>query len=165
MNNMKNLMTLCFLLTLIASGLTSCHEEYLDGDWDPMEWTEPEGLTQIKDRMYQVPDTGGTYTMTCTNYTSWFINCAESGDTIYSAYGKRYVVHTAKGDSLGDLLPSETPNLLQLTGDWFEALHDQANLVVTFDPLPDTVATRTVILDILAGDTGADFYFVQGKKQ
>ncbi len=164
---MKNLVTFCFVLILIMSGLTSCQENSLEGDWEPMKWTEPtpEGLVKIGNHVYQMPSCGGTYTITCLNYSMPWMSSAQSGDTIYWPDGKAYVLHLADEhrDSIVQTWENDNRDWDRLRGYWFDAHFDEADLIITVAPLPDSIDKREFELTVTAGDIFDYFTFKQSK--
>ena len=63
----------CLCLIIYTIAFLSCTSK--DGDWEPMEW-EVDTSAYLKKDHIAVPESGGTYTLFCNNYaTFWFHLC------------------------------------------------------------------------------------------
>lgn len=165
---MKNLLKLTALLALLLVCMNSCGNDEPDGLWDLMEWSnpEPEGLVKLKDHVFQVPDSGGAYTITCLNYGLPWMSSAQAGDTVYYPNGKSYAIFDENNVySIRETWLDGSQDWHRLHGCWFDARFERADLKVYFEALPDTVEHRELQLYVTAGDIFDSFFFNQGKIQ
>ncbi len=134
---MKKKISLLAVLSLVvlATMLASCANR-LDGDWDPMKW-RTEALVG-KGGKVRVPPQGGTYTFTCTNYSSiWLADIMEDGVLINK--------------------PNEFQHLM---GAWSDSKTEKNLLTVTIQPNA-TGKQRVLEVSPTAGDIFARFVFEQ----
>lgn len=157
---MKKLLFLLPSLIVFMLAICACgHDDEPLGLWDPMEWTEPEGLTKLKEHVYLVPETGGTYTLTCRNYSEPWMSHAEFGDSIIGPDYRYSPGETVQPD---DYNPDDI-DWHRLASSWFDAHFDKADLIITVAPLPDTINERVFELVVTAGDIFDHFTFKQSK--
>ena len=164
---MKKLLTLTYLLASLLVCMNSCGNDEPDGLWEPMKWSKPapEGLVETRSHVYQVPNSGGDYTITCLNYGSPWMTSALAGDTTYFPEGKSFgIFDENQVYSIRVTWQDETQDWHRLHGYWFDARFEKANLKIHFDALPDTVELRKLDLSVTAGDIFDYFFFIQGEK-
>ena len=71
------MMKKCLCLIIYTIAFLSCTSK--DGDWEPMEW-EVDTSAYLKKDHIAVPESGGTYTLFCNNYaTFWLSSVFEDG--------------------------------------------------------------------------------------
>ena len=130
---MKKLLS---LLLLGLAFLSSC--EYPDGLWDPMKWKT--NIPKLKSNHIEVPNTGGTYTLKCKNYGSFWI-FAVNGILI-------------RGEECAN----------RVTGEWY-VINIEKN-IMTVNILPNN-GDNNRILDVRlsAGDIFSTFIFEQSKAE
>ena len=133
---MKQVLRTIVLLFVVMAVATSCCREEPDGKWEKMKWNDLSGLTK-ENGVYIVPDTGGTYTFECKNYTPWIDHC-DSGynDVVVSSFTHVY-------------------------NEWFDVNVDSKKVIVTFQPLEDGIQTRQLTLSVTGGDIFDHFRFQQ----
>lgn len=156
---------LIYLLSLLAFCLASCSSEEPIGRFHPMKWNTPRELAKVNGNDFLVPDSGGTYTFTCTNYNWLSLHYVVAGDTAYMPSGKMFTIRDAAGDSIGvDFITYETADWNHMSGAWFDFTVSQADMVCTFAQLPDSVASRTLQVGVIAGNPFSSFNFKQSRQ-
>lgn len=139
---MRQKFLLCLAGALLATiSFVSCNDD--DGDWPPMKWKSD--VRYSKNHVVEVPDSGGTYSITCKNYGFWIYSVTETSNlnhtTLYQANADSGTVYqfywsTARVDD-----PSQ-------------------RLVVTVQPNPMGIE-RVLDVKVSAGDVFDRFYFRQ----
>lgn len=125
---------LLFLLLLGFVLLCSCVEP--DGLWDPMKWKT--NIPKLKSNHIEVPSAGGTYTLKCKNYSSFWIF------------------------AVNDTLIRDEECASRVTGEWY-VINIEKN-IMTVNILPNN-GDNNRILDVrlTAGDIFSTFIFEQSK--
>lgn len=154
---MKKLLFISSLAVLMFA-ISACHDDEPIGKWAPMKWTEPEGLTQLKNEIYLVPTSGGTYTLTCSNYPApWMCGVTFGDSTIWP--GNPYPIYNGQP---ADNNPYNI-NWEHLASSWFGARFDMADLTITVAQLPDSIDERMFTLEVTAGDIFDHLAFRQSR--
>ena len=140
----QKLLQMLLILVFAVITLNSCEKQRLDGDWDPMEWNDENGLARVNN-VYQVPASGGSYKFHCKNYSVFWISSIEEDGQFF----------------VPDL---ENNDWKDLFGQWsrVQCLPD-GDLVITFEPLSfySSASNRTMNICVTAGDIFDYFRFVQ----
>ncbi|SFG17825.1 hypothetical protein [Prevotella sp. KH2C16] len=132
----KNLLA-TLLLVAVAFTLASCGDR-LDGDWDPMKWRAD--VPVDKEHKVQVPSQGGTYTFTCTNYSSiWLGGGSVKEDGVYL---------------------DRPDGIYHIAGTWSDSKVEKNVLTITLQPNA-TGKRRVLEVHPTAGDIFARFIFEQ----
>ena len=128
------------LIMLAVLSLASCEKDKLVGDWDSMIW-KAEVPMVIEDGVYDVSDSGGTFTFTCRNYSKPWIEGAVSGEEHYFPNRESNDYHT-------------------IMADWFKAEIVGNKLTVFFEPNKES-REQFLSLTVTAGDIFHTFKFKQ----
>ena len=124
---------------LAAFSLASCSDDP-DGKWDPMVW-KAEVPVQTTEGVYTVSETGTEFTFSCKNYsTPWIENAESNGEYYYP--------------------PREANDYHTITTDWFKAETSSNTLKVVFES-NETAEERPLQLTVTAGDIFYTFKFTQ----
>lgn len=164
--------TLFLAVMLVAATLVACSDsddyEKQDGEWPPMKVSvSGTGLTPGQHgRFINIPDSGATFTFWVHNYSCWWISgvAVNISDDVTTAYHPDSIFHY--------LYQSYGPKTEYNGWYKFETGHTdewgirvaENSVVCTIAP-NDTTVSRTVKLDMTAGDIFSNFYIVQDKKK
>ncbi len=152
--------TLHCAAALCLLAFASCDDDnspnYIDGKWDPMEW-ETDAI--IENEAIAVPADGGTYTLRCTNYPTFWLSEAIVGDTVY--------FYPSNGATVTDTLPPRMSvahgdttyyatvpgsNWRSMEKDWWKInVTDDATMTVAIAP-NESPAPRSILVIPTAGD-------------
>ena len=138
---MKQLSKFFILLFVVLLGFSSCGKDEPVGIWAKMKWTNVNNLMNINGD-YFLPEVGGTYTFLCRNYDQPWI----SSVTV---------------DGVQQMLDNE--NRLEYNGEWCSVRFEGNKLIIDAQPLPTSVDSRNIILEVTAGDIFDHLVFVQKK--
>ncbi len=138
-SRMRVIYAICFVL-LGCFALTSCIIEEPDGKWDSMVWKAEEPV-QKTDGIYTISASGSVITFSCGNYSSPWIENAESEGEWYFP-------------------PREENNYHTIKADWFNVEMRGNKLKVTFER-NETPMERPLKLTVTAGDIFYTFNFKQ----
>ena len=134
MKQLKIIFTVLAAVVILVS-TSACSDDF-DGDWDPMEWKYSSKVAQSK----EVPADGADFELTCTNYGLFWINMVND----------RYLEtpEGRKGCSI--------EGVCEVT-----LKHNVIHVIIE----PNTTdSTRTISIDVSAGDTGDYFKWIQSSK-
>lgn len=128
---------LCLLPLLILSMLVSVSCESRDGDWESMKWKTDAKMN--KERIINVPVSGGTYVFACKNYSRFWLSVVIEDD--------KYVDIDDEREEYA-------------TGEWSSVKIEKNVMTVTVFPNNDN---RTRLLEVTptAGDIFSYFTFNQ----
>lgn len=128
------------LLSFLILGLVllcSCDEP--DGLWDPMKWkANVPGMK--KDHVIVVPSAGGTYTLKCKNYSSFWIF------------------------AVNDTLIRDEECASRVTGEWY-IINIEKNIMTVNISLNNGDNNRILDVRLTAGDIFSTFIFEQSKAE
>ena len=127
------------LAVFAALSISSCSDDP-DGKWDSMVW-KAEVPVQTTDGFYTVSAAGATFSFSCLNYSSPWMESAESN-------GK---------DSFP---PREANDYHTIMADWFKAEINGNKLTIVFDA-NESAEERPLRLTVTAGDIFYTFKFKQ----
>ena len=132
------------VMTVAIFSLASCSSDDSDGKWNPMVW-KAEVSEQQTDGVYNVPANGTEFIFFCQNYSSPWVENAESNGKYY--YPPRYI-----------------DDYLSISADWFKANISGNKLKVVFEA-NETAEERPLQLTVTAGDIFYTFKFKQAANQ
>lgn len=137
----KHLSKIFVLLFVVLLSFSSCGNDEPDGKWAPMKWTNVNNLMNINGD-YFLPEVGGTYTFLCRNYDHPWI----ASVTV---------------DGVQQMLDNE--NKLEYNAQWCSVKFEGNKLIIEAQPLPASVDSRNIRLEVTAGDIFDHLVFVQKK--
>lgn len=126
---MKHLSIILLFLFLVVLGFSSCGDEP-DGKWDEMKWINVNSLMNVNG-VYIVSESGGTYTFKCTNYNHPWIS-------------------SVAVDGIQQMLNNDSR--LEFDGEWCEVIFVGNELRITILPLPSSIRSRSLNIEVTAGD-------------
>jgi hypothetical protein len=128
----SNMKKSLFNILVLFSTIALFSCESKDGDWEKMKWNP-----QVE-KSINVPESGETYTFKSINYNSFWIDAiVENGKNINIESG----LHT-------------------FTGEWF-TINIKENTMIINVSTNNTVANRTLEIEVTAGDIFDSFSFKQ----
>ena len=138
---MKLLSRIIFLVIITVLGLSSCGDEP-DGKWEKMKWFNVNELKSDQGAYLLYPD-GGCVTFECKNYSQpWIAEIIIDGVPQYFDHeDSRF-----------------------FDGNWFEVKFDGNKLIIIFEPLPESLESRSFDLQVTAGDIFHGFSFRQKRE-
>ena len=131
---------IAFAMIVTALSLASCSSDDPDGKWDSMVW-KAEVPVQMTNGVYTVPANGTEFAFSCQNYSSPWIEHAESDGEYYFP-------------------PREANDYHTISADWFKAEIKGNQLKVVFEA-NETAQERPLQLTVTAGDIFYTFKFMQ----
>jgi len=139
---MKAKIFLYAAMTLLATAtFTGCDDD--DGDWDEMVWSVD--VKTIKDGFIKVPNSGGTYSFACKNYSGfWLSGITETTGTQKSLYSSDDESNTAHS----------------ITSSWATVSVEGNTLTVKIEP-NESEQSRCLDVEVTAGDIFDNFVFIQ----
>lgn len=126
------------MMMLTVLSFTSCDKK--DGDWDSMNW-KADMPVETTAGVYHVKAAGDELSFSCQNYSSPWIDHAESDGEYYFP-------------------PREANDYHTISADWFKAEIKGSQLKVVFDA-NETAEERPLQLTVTAGDIFYTFKFMQ----
>ena len=134
----KTVKTLLIVLFVLVSAI-SCVKDDPDGKWAKMKWQVPSSLVQVQEGIYQIPTSGGSFTLICENYKPWISSLTEIGSHVSKEY------------------PGSCDSL---QGEWCSVKCEKNDVIITFSPLADDDVHQFEIT-FTAGDIFHTLRFVQ----
>ena len=148
------MMNKCLCLIIYTIAFLSCTSK--DGDWEPMEW-EVDTSAYLKKDHIAVPESGGTYTLFCNNYaTFWLSSVFEDGVQIET---DSTVGSAAKGPRR-----PPAPRQSAAKGMWSSIEIRKNAMIVVISP-NDGNLSRCLSVTPTAGDVFSSFIFNQKEKE
>ena len=136
---MKNLSKLFILLAIVLLGVSSCGSDEPEGKWEKMKWYNVDNLMNHQG-VYLIPEEGGTFVFQCRNYSNpWLISVTVDGvgHSIDNSHNKEYI------------------------GDWCALKFEGDKLSITAQPLPNSLESRNLDVQVSAGDIFGTLSFSQ----
>lgn len=138
---MKSITRTLIVLVIAITGLASCSKDEPDGLWPRMKWNAPQNLVE-ENGIYIVPAEGGEYTFECTNYSGvWLSLIEDNGEIVYPA--------------------ADHEDFHSYMGKGFGVNCDHNHVKVSFAPLDASTESRSLTVDVTAGDIFYAFRFTQ----
>lgn len=152
----RNSILYSFAIALMALCNTSCSNESLDGDWDPMEWqkvtTEKVKVNGVN--CYHIPIQGGTYQFKCKNYNGFWINHVR-------ILGTPSWTEANAGDYIfPEMTDGKLSDNQNISAEGLKVSIEGSTMNVTFDE-NQGVLKKYVEVSVTAGDIFDTFRFVQ----